>query len=119
MITGKINLTKLVPSAIVKRKNKEGKEIQCMLIPIEENNLFLSDKGNVFLDIRFEDIPEDKRKGDDCYFISQSVGSEKYKEMKAAGYYPPSLGYAKIWEPSGSGEVDNVPVVNEEDDLPF
>lgn len=49
---GKINLAALPSHRIAKFPQKNSKEmIECIVIPIEKNHLYKSDKGNVYLDI--------------------------------------------------------------------
>ena len=115
MITGKINLTALEHKKVT---SKEGTE--CLVIPIKNNNLFFSEKTKtVYMDFILKPIPEEKRKGDDHYFVSQSVSTEIYKKMKEDGKYPPSLGYARDWErqETNNETQDNIDVGA--DDLPF
>lgn len=44
---GKINLAAMPSHAIM--KTKDGQE--CIILPIKKNNMFLSEKGNVYLDL--------------------------------------------------------------------
>lgn len=49
---GKINLAALSSHKIAEFPVKGSDEkIKCIVLPIDKNNLFLSDKGNVYLDI--------------------------------------------------------------------
>ena len=49
---GKINLAALSSHKIAEFPVKgSDKKIKCIVLPIEKNNLFLSDKGNVYIDI--------------------------------------------------------------------
>lgn len=49
---GKINLAALSSHKIAEFPVKGSDEkIKCIVLPIEKNNLFLSEKGNVFLDL--------------------------------------------------------------------
>lgn len=51
---GKINLAALPSHKIVEfpqGKGKDAKMIKCIVLPIEKNNMFISEKGNVYLDL--------------------------------------------------------------------
>jgi hypothetical protein len=49
-IRGKINLAKL-KSTVMDLKGKSGNPVKCLIIPIEENYLFHSQQGAVYLDV--------------------------------------------------------------------
>lgn len=102
MISGKINLAAL-QHAIMQIPTKNGTKVECLVIPIAANELFKSDKGNVYLDFAAFEIAADKRKGDDTHIISQSFKKEKRDAMKAAKQYPPTLGNLRA-DGAGGGE---------------
>lgn len=102
MISGKINLAAL-QHALIELPTKTGNKVECIVIPIASNELFKSEKGNVYLDFAAFDIPVDKRKGDDTHIISQSFKKEKRDAMKAAKQYPPTLGNLRA-DNGGGGE---------------
>jgi len=118
-MTGKINLTKLDFVTIQKKKNKAGEEMDCLVIPIKMNNLFYSEKKNVFLDLNIRENKEDKKEQFGDYQISQSVGKEKYNEMKKEKKYPPSLGRIDVKEPAAANEQEPTIQPEGDDDLPF
>ena len=77
MISGRINLAQL-KHAIIEKKGKSGM-IEGIFIPIELNNLFKSDKGNVFLDlIAFDSVNKEYKQ---THAIKQSLPKEKYDAM--------------------------------------
>ena len=89
-ISARINLAQL-QHVVEKRKTKSGEQIDVITLPIKNNNLFLSDKGNVFLDlIAFEVAPE-KRKTEDTHLVKQSLPKEKQTDSD------PILGNMKVW----------------------
>jgi hypothetical protein len=124
-IRGKMNLAKL-KSVVKKVKGKNGM-IDCIIIPIEENDLFLSKKGSVFIDlIAFEN---DKIK-EYTHMLKQSIDGDKYKAMtKDEQFAMPILGNLEYIDDTSS----SAPVVSTElpdakdltveeeqsDDLPF
>jgi len=99
---GKINLAQF-EHAIKEFPTKEGGKIECIIIPIEKNNIFKSDKGNLFVDFGTKDKPENF-KGEFTHFMKQSVNKMKYEEMKAKGIYPPDFGTMTIAASGGGGE---------------
>lgn len=109
MIKGKFNLAALT-HAIMPVKRKDGTSVKAIVIPIEDNSLFLSDKGNVYLDWIAREIPADKRKGDDSHLLSQSLKKEDYEKLKAAGKYPPTIGNMReeSYEPATAATDDLV-----------
>lgn len=97
MITGKINLASL-EHAIVPMKSKTGESIDCLVIPIKKNNLFKSEKGNVYLDFAAFEVAPEKRKGEDTHLIVQSFDKAKREAMKAAGEQSAILGNLRASE---------------------
>lgn len=117
---GKINLTAL-KCAIVNSKVNKDEKILC--IPIKENNLFLSEKGNVYLDIIYNEIKNKKEGVKDTHIINQSVPKEVREALKAEEKYPPTLGNLQHWDGSSHSEPASntiqVPDNATTDDLPF
>lgn len=122
--SGSIALTKLV-HVVMKKKNKKGKEIKGLFIPIKENHLVEGKEGAIYMALSVvTKTPQDDfgQNG----FIAQNGGkkwseaSEKEKEQYKA---LPILGNIKDFEDSkgtssndtsgSKGEID------EDDDLPF
>lgn len=91
MIKGKINLAAFT-HAVMDIKKKDGSTTKAIIIPIDDNNLFLSEKGNVFFDFYANEIAVEKRKGDYSHLINQSISKEKREALKAESKYPPTLG---------------------------
>jgi len=117
-ISGKINLAALTHARI---KTKKGAD--AIIIPIKENNLFASEKGNVYLDLQAnEHIDQDKKV---THIVSQSVPKEVYEKLKAAGEYAPTLGNLTDWSKLNGGGGESAPDTSTdaepegEDDLPF
>lgn len=117
---GKINLAALTCS-IIKSKQDPNEEILC--IPIKKNNLFKSEKGNVYLDIIYNEIKNRKEDSKDTHIVNQSVPKEVREALKAEGKYPPTLGNLQHWDGSSHSEpqpnVMPVPDNATTDDLPF
>jgi len=102
-ISCKINLAALKNAAII--TSGKNKDVDCILIPIEQNHLFRSEKGAVYLDvIGFETAPE-KRKGKDTHMAKQSLDKKvldamSEDEKKAM----PILGNFIDWDQSGESQ---------------
>lgn len=113
--TGKLNLAKL-EHVIKPISSKEGGKIDCLIIPIEKNKLYKSEKGNVFLDLAVFEIDPAKRKGDDTHLVVQSLS----KEDREAGKQGAILGNLRDF---GAPAADTPNVSDDlqpsEDDLPF
>ena len=88
MIKGKLTISAF-KHAIVKMRNKAGEEVEGIFIPIKDNYLFKSEKGNVFCDIvAFElKTPFTNKDGEISadYSISQSFEKEERERRKASG----------------------------------
>lgn len=117
---GKINLTALECAIIPSKKDKDD-VILC--IPVKKNNLFKSEKGNVYLDFIYNEMKSPGKNEKDTHIINQSVPKEVYEALKAAGKYAPTLGNLQHWE-GGYQEpepnvVQDLPENKTTDDLPF
>ena len=119
-ISGKINLAALEHAVI---KTKSGDE--AIVIPIGKNNLFKSDKGNVYLDLFANEIDANKRRADskDTHIVSQSVSKEVREKLKAESKYPPTLGNLAVWGGGGYSEpspaATSIDLADNTEDLPF
>ena len=121
IVTGKVKLTAL-KHIIQKRKNKEGKDIDCILIPIAANHLYYNaDKQIVSLDIiAFDSLkPEFKQ----THSMKQSFSKEELERQKAAEEQTPFLGslntdFGGASAPASGNAAPGV-VVGDDDDVPF
>jgi hypothetical protein len=117
-MNGKFNLAAF-HHAIMNVGRKDGSKVECIVIPIKENNLFKSDKGNVYCDFKAWPIAPEKRKGDDTHLINQSLKKEDREALKAAGKYPPMLGTLKEYQAESPDTVDQSFTSEVAGDLPF
>lgn len=122
---GKLALTAL-KCAIIKSKKDPKKHILC--IPVEDNNLYFSEeKGNVYLDIIYNEIKNKRDDSKDTHIVNQSVPKEVREALKAQTppAYPPTLGNLQHWDGGNGGHSEpspntvSVPENATEDDLPF
>jgi len=125
--TGSIALSKLNHVIMIK-KNKKGKKIKCLVIPIKENFLIEGKEDSVYLPLRIITKTEEDDYGQHG-FISQSVDSKVYKKAKEKGgelfekiQTLPILGNIKDWSNAGDNKKDGdgkKGEIDENDDLPF
>ena len=121
-ISCKINLAALKNAAII--TSGKNKDVDCILIPIEQNHLFRSEKGAVYLDIiGFETAPE-KRKGKDTHMAKQSLDKKVLDAMtEDEKKAMPILGNFIDWDQSIESQSTPTEHVAKEvadlDDLPF
>jgi hypothetical protein len=119
-ISTKINLAALKNAAII--TSGKNKDVDCILIPIKQNNLFRSEKGAVYLDLIGFETPADKRKGKDTHLIKQSFSKDVLAAMPEEDQKAlPILGNHIDWNQSGEGERVELSAVSvsDADDLPF
>lgn len=101
-----------------KEKRKDGSEVECLIIPIDQNHLYRGDKG-LYLDLTAIESKTPPKEGfKDTHFVKQSLSKEVYEKMtdderKAT----PIMGNMSPW----GGTSNEAPVVNADDldDLPF
>jgi hypothetical protein len=117
-ISGKINLLQL--HAVRKMINGQAGLVECLVIPIEKNRLFIGDKG-VYLDLIAFEIEKPKTDSKDTHLVKQSfskevresIGEDELKKM-------PILGNLQVWsESTESTPVSSNEIQNELSDLPF
>lgn len=118
-ISTKINLAALKNAAII--TSGKNKDVDCILIPIEQNNLYRSDKGAVYLDLIGFETPVDKRKGKDTHLVKQSLSKEIQDKMtEEEKKAMPILGNHIDWDDTQSAPAEQgAKVANDLDDLPF
>ncbi len=127
---GKINLAALSSHKIAKFAVKGSKEtIECIVIPIEKNHLYKSEKGNVYLDIVAFKLKEPMRDEDGAVQQTHLVKQSLSKEIRAAmsdddKRNQPIIGNLNIFEGGSYQEKEAVPdesisVPADGSDLPF
>lgn len=121
-ISTKINLAALKNAAII--KSGKNKDVDCILIPIDQNNLFRGKENAVYLDLIGFETPSDKRKGKDTHLVKQSLSKEIQDKMSEDEKKAmPILGNHIDWDQSGEAqgvrEEKGAVAVEDLDDLPF
>jgi hypothetical protein len=115
-ISGKLNFLSL-KAAVRKMKSANG-EIDCLIIPIEQNHLFRGEKG-IYLDlIAFETKPRPVSK--DTHIIKQSLPKDIRENMSKEDLNAmPILGSLQTWNSAPVDQISDVEPMEEKEDLPF
>jgi hypothetical protein len=119
-ISIKINLRQL-KSAVRTMKSASG-EIECLIIPINQNHLFKGEKG-VYLDMQAYELKEKKADRKDTHLIKQGFPKEVFDAMTdEEKKLTPILGNLVVWGFSEPAPV-NVEIAETAEgtdgDLPF
>lgn len=118
-ISTKLNLAAFAGAAII--KSGKNKDVDCIIIPIEMNGFFKSEKGAVYADLIGFDVTNPKEGQKDTHLVKQSFPKDKLDKMtdeqkKAM----PILGNHIVWDQtSGHAAETGAKSVASEDDLPF
>lgn len=120
-ISTKINLASFKNATILKMG--KNKDVDCIVIPIAQNNLFKTEKGAVYADFIGFDITNPKEGQKDTHIVKQSLSKELQEKMtdeekKAM----PIFGNHINWDNANGGSSSNESVAQtaaSEDDLPF
>lgn len=123
MIKIKLNLAQL-KSAVREIPSKDGGKIKVLILPIAENSLFLSEKGNVYLDLVAHEVAPEKRKSEDTHIVVQSFDKDTREKMKTEGTQSPIIGNARVSvaydpQPAQSAQIPESTGEDFENDLPF
>ena len=119
-ISGKLNLLNL--HGVVKMiKGKLG-DVECLVIPLEINNLFKGEKG-IYLDIIAFEIALEKRNAEskDTHLVKQSFSKDVRDLMSEDDLKKlPILGSLQVWgERQEQEPVSSSETLSDDDDLPF
>lgn len=118
-ISGRLNLL-MLKGAVKKMKAQSG-EMDCLVIPIEQNNLFRGEKG-VYLDIIGFEISTRREGSKDTHIVKQSLNKETREAMSEEQLKAmPIIGNLAVWV---EGNFNQEPVasptpIDVADDLPF
>nr|DAQ90021.1 MAG TPA: hypothetical protein [Caudoviricetes sp.] len=116
-LSTKLNLAGLI-HARMNKKGKDGNMVDCLIIPIKENHLFIGEKG-LYLDLSHFEIKNPKEGQEDSHLVKQSLPKEVYEAMsKEEQEKLPILGNTRTWG-SNSNEPELAQPIDEDDDLPF
>lgn len=117
-ISGKINLMNL--HAIRKMITGAAGPVECIVIPIQKNKLFVGEKG-VYLDLIAFEITNKKSESKDTHLLKQSFSKEVREAMSEDELKNlPILGGLQVWDGQTEAEpVSTMEVTPEESALPF
>lgn len=119
-ISGNLNLAALEHKVVDGKK--EGEKILC--IPINANNLLLTEKRNVYIDIQAYPLKEIKEGSKNTHIVNQGLSKEVRDKLKEQDKYPPTLGNLVDWSKHSGGSEPEPNISNQDfdpqpDDLPF
>jgi len=117
-INGKINLMQL--HAIRKMITGVAGPVECIVIPIAKNKLYVGEKG-VYLDLIAFEIKDKKTDSKDTHIVKQSFSKEDREQMSDEELKAlPILGNLQVLSDSYEAEpTSSMDVQDENDDLPF
>ena len=119
MIGGKLNLLNL--HAVKRLEKGASGPVECLIIPIEKNKLYVGEKG-VYLDIVAFEIKEPKEGSKDTHVVKQSFSKEVREAMTEEQLKAlPILGSLAVLSGSGGEKepISSTKTLDEKDDLPF
>lgn len=113
----KLDLAKLNKVAAVNLTGKTGEKVKCVVIPVEDNDIFLSEKGGIYLDLTAIAMKEERY--GQTHLIKKSIPSDIYKELSDEfKKNQPIIGALKPIQ-SKQAEVTNYAQAENVDQLPF
>ena len=120
-ISGKLNLLQL--HAVRKMIPGQLGPVECLVIPIEKNKLFIGEKG-VYLDLIAFELAKKKDDSKDTHLVKQSFSKDDREKMgEEALKKLPILGNLQVWGDQSDQSEQTVTspndVQDELSDLPF
>lgn len=115
----KVDLGKLKQVAAVNITGRSGVPTKCVVIPVDANSIFLSDKGGMYLDLQAIALKEERY--GQSHLLKRSIPKEEWERLSdEEKKSQPIIGSlipirAKEKEVTESAEVYS----QEQDDLPF
>lgn len=118
-ISTKVNLAAFKNASILKLG--KNKDVECIIIPIEQNHLFKSEKGAVYADFIGFDITNRQEGKKDTHIVKQSLPKEIHeKQTEEEKKAMPIFGNHIVWDGTGTAQSDQAAkTIATEDDLPF
>lgn len=123
-LNGSIDLNKLPQCVIMKKKNKKGKTIEGVFLPIKGNYINKHENGGLYLEMTIHIKDQKDTFGQDG-FIGHSVPSVIYKaasdKEKEKMQNTQIFGNIIDWGNNSGGSQNSAPAaqMDEDDDLPF
>ena len=78
MLSIRLNLLRLAKSGLVNLTGKDGTVKKCLVIPVEDANLFVGKEG-VYLDLTAFELQE--KRFDQTHLVKQSLSKEMYSSL--------------------------------------
>lgn len=115
----KIDLAKLSQVAAVNITGRSGVPTKCVVIPVESNGIFLSEKGGMYLDLQAIALKQEQY--GQTHLIKRAIPSDKWKSMSDdEKKNQPILGGLKPIQAKEKEVTESAqPSYGEQDDLPF
>ena len=125
---GKINLATLKHKVATFDKKGSKEKIECIVIPIKDNHIFKSEKGNLFVDLVVFKMKEPQKDKDGAttqtHIVKQSLPKEvREKQTEAEKREQPILGNLNMYDGDGAfvereAKQDDS-IAEPDEDLPF
>lgn len=113
----KLDLAKLKKVGVANITGKSGNKVKCVVIPVEENNIFLSEKGGIYMDLACFALK--KENYGQSHLIKQTFSEEERNTMNDEQKNAmPIVGALKPMKPK-QAEVTEEAQPDPADDLPF
>jgi hypothetical protein len=127
---GKINLATLRHKIVTFDKKGSKEKIECIVIPIKDNHLFKSEKGNVFADLVIFKMKEPQKDKDGAttqtHLIKQSLSKEvREKQTDTEKREQPIFGSLNMYDGDGTyvereaKEDSSIGDTGKDEDLPY
>lgn len=119
-ISTRLTLSNLKNAVVI--KHGKNKDVECLLIPIEQNKLYKNDKGVVSIDLIGFEFNNTKDNSKDTHLVKQSFSKEYLEKLTDDEKNAlPILGNHVDWDKSGGSQSNDqgAPMVDDESDLPF
>lgn len=113
----KLDLAKLKNVAVANINGKSGNSVKCVIIPVDHNNIFLSEKGGIYLD--FGCFALKKEQYGQSHLVKQYLPREVYEAMTdEERNEQPIVGSLKPMK-ARKAQVNETAEVEQAGDLPF
>ena len=113
----KLDLSKLNKTGVANITGKSGNKVKCVVIPVDENDIFLSEKGGIYMDLSCFALKEEKY--GQSHLVKRSLSKEERERMSEEECNRiPILGSLKPMI-SKAKEVKEEMSADDTDDLPF
>lgn len=113
----KLDLAKLNKVGVANITGKTGNKVKCVVIPVEENNIFLSEKGGVYLDLACFALKQEKY--GQSHLVKLSLTEDQRNFMTQEEKNGMSIVGALKPMKAQQAEITQEAATDPNDDLPF